>query len=105
MLPVAEVAEVRREIVRADENPVDAVDLRDRLQMRERRARLELHEETHFVVHALEVVPDAPVTVRARRARDAAHPVRRIPQARDRALRLLDVLDVRNEERARADVE
>src|SRR5688572_19849937 len=61
VLPVAEVAHVSGKIVRSDEDAVDAVDAGDRLEVRERRARLDLEQQADFVMDAPEVILDASV--------------------------------------------
>ena len=77
----------------------------DRLEIRERRARLDLKEQAHLVVHALEVILDAAIAIGASGSGDTAHALRRIAKPGDGAPRLLRVLHVRNQQRARADVE
>ena len=77
MVRVAEVAEARGEIHRADEDAVDAVHRGDLGHRGERLAALYLHYHAGVVVRLLQVVLDGAAAIPALRDRDAADALRR----------------------------
>src|SRR4029078_5437349 len=93
------------EVARADEQPVDAVHLRDRLQLGHRASRFELYEHAHLAMGLGVVVLDAAVAVGADVGVDAAPALRRIAGARPRAPRPPRALYVGHEQRLHAEVE
>src|SRR3569833_4547682 len=90
---------------RSDEHAIDAIDGGDVLERIERLTRLDLNEDADLAVRLGEIAGDAAIAAGARRNRHAANAVRRIARRRDRRLRFLDRLHIRNEQRLRADVE
>ena len=68
-------------------------------------AGLDLHQHADFGVGLAEITGHATVAAGARRYRYAANALRRIARRGDRALGLLDVLHIGEQQRLRADVE
>src|SRR5262245_2385029 len=102
---LARVAEGGVEIGRSDEDPVDAVEPRDRLDLVDRRLGLELDQHAELLVRALRVVLDPAEPGRPRRAAHSAHACRRVARIGDGLARLVDRLDERDQQGLRADVE
>ena len=102
---VAQMAHRRREVVRPDEDRVDAVDGGDRFEPGE-AASVSIWTITQIsLARALQVVGHRAEAAAAMRAGDAAHARRRIARGRDRALRLVLVLHERQQQRLRAGIE
>ena len=105
MLGVAGMAERGREIVGADEDAINSLDLRYGLDVIERAARLGLHDDADLFVGRLEIIGNSAIAGRARAARDPAVAARRIARRPHGALGLLGVVDERNQQGLRADIE
>ena len=99
------LAEGGGEVVRADEDAVDAVDLGDRLDLVERAFGLDLHQQADLAACVLQIVFHAPIAAGATAAGDAANAAGRIARRLDGAAGLIRCLNERDEQGLRADVE
>ncbi len=102
---LADVAEARRQVRRADEDAVDAVDRGDLLEPVERLARLDLHEQAEFLGGPLGVARNPPEPRGSRQARHAAHTLGRVARRCDGGPRLVRVLHVGDQQGLRAEIE
>src|ERR1043166_7015952 len=78
MVGFAKMAEVGGEVARADEQPIDAIDRGDGIDILQRPLRFDLDDHADLVVNALVIVLQAAVAAAAGRHGHAAHTLWRI---------------------------
>src|SRR5207248_8923279 len=86
---LAEMAEARRQVGWPDEQPIDAVHARDRFQVVEPGARLDLHDEAELARRARRIVLDPAEARGPRAAGDASYALRWIAHRGYRGVRFL----------------
>ncbi len=105
MREIPQVSKVRRQVTGADEHAVHPFDPRDRLEVAQSDARLDLDEHTDLLLAAGVVIPHPPESRRACGRRETPDAARRIPRGGDGLPRLGLVLYVGHEESLHAGVE
>src|SRR5581483_11564128 len=96
VLPPLPDPERVREVVRPDEEAVDAVERRDLARLRDCLRALDLDDADRL--EALDMLTAArPVPAGAVQERDAAHPGRPVTKMRDRTRGILDAADARHD--------
>ena len=105
VIRVAKMAQRCRQIARANEQAVHALDCRYRLDVLDCGTSFNLHEHTKLVMDPFEIILHSSVAVCAVRDSHAPNARRRVSSSRDGSASLGGILHVRNEQVLRADVE
>ncbi len=105
MRKVSQMAEVRGEVARTDEQAVHAFHGGDGLEVLQGQPGFDLNQHAEFLVDALVVISDSPVIIRPCRSDEATPALRWISGGGDGGARFFGRLHVRHEQVLHADVE